>query len=343
MEMTPCQRLGSGTQSRLIVNSASDVGACRRAAQRLAENGGFDATACGRVAIVASELANNLLRHGRDGEFLLDRMPMDGTVHLQMLAIDRGPGMTDVDLCMRDGYSTAGTSGNGLGAVRRQSTVFDAYSQPGVGTVVLSQIAAHTSKANDGVLEVGAVNVPLNGEVDCGDAWRVAWDRRYVAAFVVDGLGHGPAAARVAHAAAESFDHAPFSRPREVIERCHTALDDTRGAAAACLRLELASSDIVYSGVGNICSRIVSPQQSSGMVSHSGILGAHLPRIQEFEYRLAMEGCLVMHSDGVISRWSFGDFPGLATHRPAVIAGMLYLARARGRDDTTIVVVRRRS
>ena len=64
----------------------------------------------------------------------------DGTnQEFELLAIDQGPGMRDVDACMRDGHSTAGTAGCGLGAVLRLSGTFDLFSAPGQGTVVLSR------------------------------------------------------------------------------------------------------------------------------------------------------------------------------------------------------------
>src|SRR5690348_7468410 len=111
-------------QWRYHVDDESKVGEVRRAAQAMA-GFEFDAQAAGRVAIVATELATNLLRHAGGGELLLQTLGIEGTAVVEMLALDRGPGMADVERCMMDGYSTIGTPGTGLGAVRRLADEFD--------------------------------------------------------------------------------------------------------------------------------------------------------------------------------------------------------------------------
>src|SRR5688500_2123976 len=91
----------------------------------------------GEVAIVVTELATNLVKHARGGELLI-RAVEDGT--LEVLAVDRGGGIARPAEVMRDGYSTAGTLGAGLGAVRRLAARFDLYSTPGAGTVVMARL-----------------------------------------------------------------------------------------------------------------------------------------------------------------------------------------------------------
>ena len=93
---------GQSTQLRYVIDDDSKVGEARRAAQAMA-NFEFDGQVAGRVAIVATELANNLLRHAGGGEILLQVLGSDGIATLELLAVDRGPGMTDVERCMRDG------------------------------------------------------------------------------------------------------------------------------------------------------------------------------------------------------------------------------------------------
>ena len=112
---------------------------------------------------------------------------------LELLSVDGGPGMTDVQRCLQDGYSTAGTPGNGLGAVKRLSDEFDVHSTPGKGTVIVSRIATSTAPSN--AFAVGAVCLPFPGEEVCGDTWRSVEREREIAVMVADGLGHGPEAA----------------------------------------------------------------------------------------------------------------------------------------------------
>src|ERR1700679_2851288 len=171
--------LASRSQSRLPVEDSSHVGECRRSAQRLAETCDLDATLVGRVGIVATELANNLIKHAGGGELLIQALDDNSVPILEMVAIDRGRGM-HIDPCMKAGYSTGGTAGTGLGAVLRMSTVFDAYSLVDRGTVVVSRIsrAVPSGSADSAALrkapEFGAVCLALAGEIECGDIWRIA-------------------------------------------------------------------------------------------------------------------------------------------------------------------------
>jgi anti-sigma regulatory factor (Ser/Thr protein kinase) len=335
--------LESGRQSRMKVEDPSQVGDCRRAAQRLAELNDFDDTLVGRAGIVATELANNVVKHAGRGELLMQAIHGLDDVTLEMVTVDRGPGM-QVERCMRDGYSTGGTAGTGLGAISRLSSLFDVYSLEGQGTVAVSRIekagTAGTARtlARKPKLEFGGVCIALAGETECGDTWRIAGNSERVVMMVVDGLGHGPLAASAAQAAASAFAKRPFDPPSEEIEHLHVALSGGRGAAAACAMLNLEDSKVTYAGVGNISGSLVSGEKSRGMISHNGILGVQLLRKQQFEYESKPGDRIVMHSDGMSARWSLKEYPGLSVRHAAVIAGVLYRDHARARDDVTVLV-----
>jgi anti-sigma regulatory factor (Ser/Thr protein kinase) len=318
------------TQLRHVIDDSSKVGEARRAAQTLA-NYEFDADIAGKVALAATELANNLLLHAGGGELLIQAIGADDPQAIELLAIDRGPGMADVARCLSDGYSTAGTPGTGLGAVRRLADHFDIHSAPGEGTVVMARFGA----ADD--FRVGAVNIALEGEIESGDAWAIARDASGVALMVVDGLGHGTFAAEAARVAIETFRANPFAPPQEILLRANGLMSKTRGGAAACARLS--GDNLTYAGVGNISGALVSQGKSQGLVSHNGTLGLNQRRTQQFEYRREPGGILVMHSDGVSARWELKKNADLLSRHPAVIAGVIYRDHARGRDDATVVVV----
>src|SRR3954452_5934562 len=99
---------------RIPVRDPTDVATARRRIVGLALQLGYGETEAGRVAIVATELAQNLLRHGGGGEMLAGP-DANNRAALEVLALDKGPGMADIAACMRDGFSTGGTPGNGLG------------------------------------------------------------------------------------------------------------------------------------------------------------------------------------------------------------------------------------
>src|SRR5512138_1909511 len=109
------------TSTSIRVDGADQAGEARRAAARLANSLRLDDSTAGRLAIVVTECANNLWRHAGGGEIVLTPIDPDQP-GVDVLALDTGPGMRDIERSFQDGYSTAGSSGTGLGAVRRLST-----------------------------------------------------------------------------------------------------------------------------------------------------------------------------------------------------------------------------
>jgi anti-sigma regulatory factor (Ser/Thr protein kinase) len=352
MEMT-IRIIRAEAQLCFEVREQSDIGEYRRTASRLAQGRGFDEEEVGKVSIVATELATNLVRHGGGGAMLLQLLEDGAMPQLEMVAIDRGPGMLDVAECMRDGHSTAGTPGTGLGAVSRLSAAFDLFSARDKGTVVLSRVAC---KPDTGVrsagasarppigdrLEFGVICVPVAGEAACGDGWRIAEDEAKVSLLVTDGLGHGPLAAAASRSATEAFEDRPFDDPVSMMQHLNQRLTGGRGAVAACAQLRPASGKLDYAGVGNISGVIVGPSRSRGMVSLNGTLGGMAPRSRQFDYDYGTDGVVVMHSDGLSSRWQLADYPGLLLRHAAVIAAVLFRDFARKRDDATVLVARHR-
>jgi anti-sigma regulatory factor (Ser/Thr protein kinase) len=343
----------AGAQARIEVRDQSDIGECRRVARKLAQPHGFDEAGIGRISIVATELATNIFRHGGGGNMLIQALEDGSTALLELLAIDRGPGMHNVAECLRDGYSTGGTPGTGLGAASRLSTVFDLFSHPGKGTVVLSRLARGAEPGSrsapiprappGGTLEFGCVCVALAGETECGDGWRIAEDEAMVSLLVVDGLGHGVLAAEAARAAAAGFEERPFDAPAPMLQALNRRLMGGRGAVAACAQLHRASGKLEYAGVGNISGAIIEPGRSRGMMSLNGTLGMAAVRSRQLGYEYPPGGVVVLHSDGVSARWQLSDYPGLQLRHPAVIAGVLFRDCGRPRDDATVLAARYRA
>jgi anti-sigma regulatory factor (Ser/Thr protein kinase) len=317
------------TQSHYLIDESSKVGEARRAAQTLA-NFEFDVEIAGKVAIAATELATNLLLHASGGELLFQTLGTESAAAIELLAIDRGPGMSDISRCLSDGYSTAGTPGTGLGAVRRLADEFEIHSAPGQGTIVMARFGATQ-------LRYGAVSVAVAGEIDCGDAWHIVTDANGTAVMVVDGLGHGTFAAEAARTCIAAFTRASGDAPREILQLANRSMSRTRGGSAAVARL--ANGSLSYSGVGNINGHLVSAEKSQGLVTHNGTLGLHQRPAQQLEYSVIPGSLLIMHSDGVSARWELQKHPDLLRAHPAIVAAALYRDHGRNRDDATVVVL----
>jgi anti-sigma regulatory factor (Ser/Thr protein kinase) len=329
------------TTFTITVADASQVGEARRRVVRLADTLGFDEAACGRLAVLATEVSTNLVRHGGGGRLLVSCVGDGAARGIELLALDRGPGIASVREALRDGYSTAGTPGTGLGAMSRVADGFDLHSAPGVGTAVLMRIWSppRTVAVAVAALEVGGVSVPAPGEDACGDGWAFEHAAGVTRVLVVDGLGHGPDAARVAREAVAIFRTAAGS-PSAIVERLHQGLRPTRGGAVGVAEVDVGRALVRFAGVGNIAGIVVGREGVRHLVSHSGIVGHEVRRIDEFSYPWPASALLVLHSDGVATHWDLARYAGLARCDPVLVAGVLYRDFARGRDDATVVVAR---
>jgi anti-sigma regulatory factor (Ser/Thr protein kinase) len=326
------------------VTELSQVAEPRRAALWLAGRMDLSETRAAQFALVVTELATNLAKHASKGEILL--RPLDSPSEapgVEVIAVDAGPGIPDVALSQRDGYSTSGTLGHGLGAIRRQSDDFWIYTQPS-GTVISATVRRERpAAASRSPLDVGAVCVSMPGEEICGDAWtwRLREDR--LAVLVADGLGHGLGAHDAARLAVLTFEAEPEAAPPELVERVHTALRPTRGAAVAMLAVDLERAVARYSGLGNISAAVLREDGSrQNFLSQNGIAGHAASRVQEFSYPVPPRSVIVLHSDGLGTHWNVASYPGLLTRHPSLIAGILYRDSSRRRDDVTVVVARER-
>jgi anti-sigma regulatory factor (Ser/Thr protein kinase) len=320
------------------VTETTQVGSVRRAAANLATRLGFDEVDTARVALVATEMATNLAKHGQDGAMLLRAAAPRPAASLEMIALDRGPGIADVARALRDGVSTAGTPGTGLGAIRRVATRFDLYSST-AGTVVLACMSPAGAVPATG-FETGAVAVPYPGEDVCGDAFAIADHDGRALALVVDGLGHGPLAATAAARAVEIFEAHSALGPVDLMQRIHDGLRSTRGAAASLAEVDARRGVVRYCGVGNIAASILEDGRTRSLVSHHGTLGHDARKIAEFQYPWTAGSTLVLNSDGLVSNWTVTRYPGLSERAASLMAAVLYRDWRRQRDDATVVVLR---
>jgi anti-sigma regulatory factor (Ser/Thr protein kinase) len=323
----------------LPIKENSQVGEARRAATALAARLGFDESRRSDVGIVVTELGANLVRHAQSGQLLLRALSTHPTSGIEIMSLDKGPGIANVSDAMEDGFSTSNTPGNGLGAVRRLSDTFDVYSMPQSGTAILSRLWRDPAPSQSEV--VGVVCLPKPGEDACGDAWRVVDDGVNRTVFLVaDGLGHGVQAADASRQAVKVFAENVRHSTAQIVELLHAALRSTRGAALAVAEVRRAERQVHFTGIGNISASLITGTATRSMVSQNGTAGAEARRIQEFVYPWSEETLLVMHSDGLATQWQVGKYNGLRFRDPSVIAGVLYRDYRRERDDVTVLVAR---
>lgn len=323
---------------RVVLDDPSAVGEARRKATLVAEHLGFTEEEAGEVALVVTEVATNVVRHGKGGELIIQIIKRGGTEGLEIIGIDRGPGM-DFASSSRDGFSTGGTRGVGLGAIRRISARVDVHSDAR-GTVIAAELMPKKKTADSAPVDISGVSIPHPREEVCGDAWAVECFEQRAVICVVDGLGHGVAAAQAAKEAIHAFHQSGGRTATEAIDRLNDALKPTRGAAGAVADLRFAERTLRYCGVGNIAGSILTPQKQVSMVSMNGTLGHGAHRVQEFSYPLPRGALVVMNSDGISTQWSLAKYAGAMVRSPAVVAALVYRDFSRGRDDVTVVAAR---
>ena len=326
----------------LPVTDSSHVSTARRAVIDFARRADIPDAQAEKAALIATELGTNLVKHATGGELLLQAVRHEADLRaLHLIAVDRGPGMSNLRECLNDGYSTAGSPGTGLGAIRRLSDDFDVYSQPGRGTVVWSRLWSRSPPPMPGVtMDIGSVSRPKRGEEVCGDHWSVIDQQGRWQFLVADGLGHGPQASEASMQASRIFDNARNRELPELLNAIHAGLRSTRGAAVSIADIEAGRQLIRYVGVGNVAGEVVSSSGMRSMVSLNGTAGVEVRKISEFTYPWPEDAVLVLHSDGLSSRWNIDHYPGLVSRHPTVIAGVLYRDHDRGHDDVTVVAVK---
>ena len=328
-------------QHDIKITDATHLGEARRAAARLAEKLGLSDTRSGELSIVVMELARNVLAHAASGEMVLLGWQTGPNSGIDVYALDKGPGIADLQKSLKDGYSTAGTPGNGLGAVARLTAGFDVYSNPTHGTACFARLVEKRSKpVGTSAFEVGCLLAPIHGESVCGDGLSFHTQGDRFLCLAVDGLGHGVGAADASELAIAVFQENWDKSPERIVHRLHAALRATRGAVASVAEINRATHKVRYCGVGNISGSIVGEGKSQSLVSHNGTVGHVMTHAVELEYDFPANALLILHSDGLSTQWDLGKYAGLRKRHPGLIAGVLYRDFKRGRDDASILAVR---
>ncbi|GAA3124510.1 ATP-binding SpoIIE family protein phosphatase [Streptosporangium carneum] len=329
--------IGSQNDTWVRAEDASAIGSLRRAAVVLAENRGFDEEDTGRVAVAVSEAASNLVKHAIEGTMLIRPHPEMASA-VEVIAVDRGPGMRDVSRALRDGYSTTGTLGIGMGGIARMASGYEVHSMPGRGTVLGMYFTAR--KAPQPPCRVSGVTRPIGEEQVCGDAFAAFDTGATVTVMLCDGLGHGSAAAHASREAVRLFLERPDLTPIGSLERIHAGLGQTRGGAVAVARVDRVAGTVNFAGLGNVSAWITHHEGRQGMISVPGIAGHQARTLRQYDYVVPPHSVVVLHSDGLSDRWDVTSYPGLVTRSPSVVATTLLRDAGTRRDDACVVAVR---
>ncbi len=330
-----------GSQTAHHIGELSEVSSARRAGKALSLKLGFNEIQSGRLALLITEAATNIGKHAKSGQIFIRPLSCNGLYGIEVIAVDSGPGMLNPTRNFEDGHSTSGTYGVGLGAIKRLAHEVDIYSEVGKGTVLMMVIWNTDVGVPIGQWQIGSMCIPLASEKECGDSWVAVNSQDFLTVLVADGLGHGPDAAEASLMAVSVCEQYSQDLPSEILQKSHISMKGSRGAAVAVARIDLKAAELRYTGVGNISGCIYRNQVRQHLLSHNGIVGSHMSRTKEFSHEWSDNSLLVLHSDGIGTKWDINSYEGLSSCLPSVIAAVLHRDHTRIRDDSTIVVVKR--
>ena len=328
----------------LRLDEPSAVGGARRTVEQLATQLGAAEVRAAEIGIAVTEIASNVQRHGGGGTLLVRAVRDVDTAVVEVVAVDSGPGIVDLGAAMRDRSSTAGSLGIGMGAIARMAQWVEIATTER-GTVLVAGFDLQRGRPQAAVarsVDAAGITRALAGEDVCGDAYATRSHGRGFSLMVADGSGHGPLAAAASTAAVRTFlDPDRAAEPAaDVLGRVHGALSGTRGAAVAIAEVDPEAETVRFAGIGNIAGAVLSAGGKRSMVSLGGVAGFRSPKIRTFEYAYPSGAVVVLHSDGVRSRWSEADVRGLVGRAPILLAATLLRDAGIRHDDACVLVGR---
>jgi anti-sigma regulatory factor (Ser/Thr protein kinase)/serine/threonine protein phosphatase PrpC len=338
----------------LEIRDEAQVGTARRAVHSFASGLEFSDVELAEIDIVVQEIGTNAARYASAGGWL-HFTTAPGAEGLELFYWDAGPGIYNMDRAIRDGVSTSGSLGAGLGAIRRLMDEFDVYStmrlterlaarRTSHGTVLLARKWTSKGKQSAQMLDlaqrIGVWSRPHPDEDLNGDAYFMRQRGGRTLFAVIDGLGHGPGAKQATDVAMETLDDWMGEPLDDVMTATHNALRATRGAVMGAAIIDYGNERFHYSSVGNIAARAFGTPEHVSLIPTNGMLGGRLGKLRVWTHAWAAGATLVMTSDGLSETWDINSYPGLLGRSPQLLAGVLMRDYAREADDATVLVVR---
>jgi anti-sigma regulatory factor (Ser/Thr protein kinase)/serine/threonine protein phosphatase PrpC len=344
------------------VRDEAQVGAVRRAVHAFARRVGFTERELAELDIVVQEIGTNAARYADGGGWLHFTTPLGAEPGLEIFYCDKGPGIHDLDRAVRDGVSTGGSLGAGLGAIHRLLDEFEVYSTVKMGKAARSMTGQISRRTTHGTAllgrkwvdaaklsperhaatarRLGVWSRPRPGETENGDAYFIRRRAGQQLLAVVDGLGHGAGAREAADAALEVLAAWQGEPLEELFRRTHERLRATRGAVMGACIVDTPGKAFHYAGVGNVEVRVLGSPAPVRPISTNGTLGSRLANMRVWSFNWQEGATIVLASDGISTKWGIEDYPGLLTKSPQLLAGVLARDYSRDTDDATVLVAR---
>ena len=315
--------------------------ALRKGIHKQALHAEFTENKIAKLDLVVAEITSNLAKHAIGGEVLCKVHGIGDQQYIELISIDKGPGISNLAAMMQDGISTANTLGHGLGSIKRLSDFFSIYSLKDWGTILVSRLYKKEARVVASQISVHSLITAKPPEILSGDGCAYKFSERHFKLLLMDGLGHGPEANKVLVEAFDSFKLCPYNDPAEVVRFLHPPLKKTRGGVGTLVVYDLLNGQCEILGVGNISCKIFSAGEMKNVMSYNGIIGHNIPNTmtshsiptKDFKY-------IILCSDGIKSRWDIAKYPSIQRYDPVIIAAAIYKDFNRQTDDTSVVIIK---
>jgi anti-sigma regulatory factor (Ser/Thr protein kinase) len=307
---------------------------------------GFQEAVRERMELVCNEIITNQLKYaGRHGLVQIWEHSNNEFTALDLFALDYGPGIPNLPAALRDGYTTSGTMGKGLGAIQRLSSECEFYTlphglaseSPWHGVAVWARFYAG-DKPRPRRFQCGHFVRAYQDDVYNGDCICVLPDNHRVKWLHADGLGHGKEAAEALIGADAVLDTVtPLDGTLQNLSR---RLRGGRGAVAMACEIDFNARTLHVCGVGDMGAFLVCNGERRVLNFSPGVLGHEHRSFELIEQAFPQQALLITASDGLRRNWGLSTYPGLWRLHPQLIALLLGNVTTRNNDDKSIFVVR---
>jgi anti-sigma regulatory factor (Ser/Thr protein kinase)/serine/threonine protein phosphatase PrpC len=346
--------------TRIRVANEADATRSVVEAHRFCREAGLTEVDSQAVSTAVSELARNILKYAGSGELLFQNVDHGLSRGVMVTARDRGPGIADIEAAMRDHFSSSGTLGLGLPGVRRMMDDFTVDSEPGQLTEVrflkwdtpplraVQVLPGSRPCATRGPdadcpdcmeMDYGAYSRPCRGERLNGDVAMTEQREHLLMLAVIDGLGHGEQAHRVATAARDYLKNRWSQDVVDTMKKLHNELQGSLGAVAGIAVVDTRTGHARFSGIGNVSYRVFGPRNMR-LHCAAGNLGHQIRSPQAQEHTLSEDDVVVIYSDGVRDRFEVDEYPQMRYQGAETIARTIVERFGKDHDDATCVALR---
>ena len=328
-----------GDAPTLPILDAASVSAAREKVREVARAQGMNEEQVGGLAIAVSELGTNHLAHARDGEIAILPIERGETRGVEIVAVDRGPGIADPTAALEGLVVSPAGLGAGLRAAVAFADEVDFDVRLLEGTCIrLRKFAQRAGRRR----EVAIFGRPCIEYPASGDDAAFFRTPGGLVLTIADGLGHGVEAREASSRAMQVVAAMRDRSPSAILAASDEALLGTRGAVMAVAELDETAGVLRHACVGNVATRVCSARASHTFGGSSFVLGARGNRrraISEEAHDLGPGDVVIMTSDGVRSAMRVeGVDADVLRHHPLVVAHHVMRSFAREGDDVTILV-----